>query len=158
MTDDFSTTLTVGRSADDVYAAIIDPRGWWSTHITGRTSSAGDVYFYDKGDIHFATIEVVESTPGTRVVWKVLRNHFKFTSDPTEWTGTSIVFDLLEENGDTTVRFTHVGLNPHEECFEICNVAWTFYVRQSLRNLILTGTGQPDDDPIQDPLALAAAG
>ena len=36
MTDhSFTTTATVENTADDVYAAINQPRTWWSTAIEG---------------------------------------------------------------------------------------------------------------------------
>ena len=39
---------------------------------------------------------------------------------------------------------THQGLVPEYECFEICRDAWTSYIQNSLRNLIVTGKGQPN--------------
>ncbi|MEO6548620.1 MAG: hypothetical protein ABIN94_11495 [Ferruginibacter sp.] len=42
------------------------------------------------------------------------------------------------------IRFTHLGLVPEYECFEVCRDAWTNYIQKSLYNLITTGKGQPN--------------
>jgi len=157
MTNDYTTTFEVQTSADAVFAAITRPREWWSANIRGRTGLAGDVFFYDKGQIHNATIEVLESTPRV-VTWRVLKNHFGFTADSSEWTGTTIVFELAPTSSGTVLTFTHRGLNPAEECFPICEVAWTFYVQHSLRALIESASGSPDADPVPDPAPIDSPG
>lgn len=45
------------------------------------------------------------------------------------------------------IRFTHVGLVPDYECFDVCDVAWSFYIQQSLRSHITSGAGQPNASP-----------
>ena len=100
---------------------------------------------------HLATIRVEELIPGRRIVWRVLNNHFSFTDDQTEWKDTEIRFDISEENGATEVRFTHAGLVPSYECFDVCSNAWGFYIGDSLPNLITTGRGTPISNRDQMP-------
>jgi hypothetical protein len=38
--------------------------------------------------------------------------------------GTTITFDITEVDGGTQVRFTHVGLVPEFECYDVCSDAW----------------------------------
>jgi hypothetical protein len=66
-----------------------------------------------------------------------------FISDQREWTGTDIRFDISERDGMTDVRFTHLGLVPAYECYDVCRDAWGVYIRDSLRSLIATGVGKP---------------
>ncbi len=94
-------------------------------------------------------MKIIESVPGKKVVGLVLNNYFDFTKDKTEWNGTKIDFEISEKEGKsdsyrTQVRFTHVGLVPEYECFDICKNAWTTYIQQSLFNLITTGKGKPN--------------
>jgi len=42
------------------------------------------------------------------------------------------------------IRFTHVGLVPEYECFDVCSNSWDFYLYTSLRALIRTGHGLPN--------------
>jgi hypothetical protein len=74
----------------------------------------------------------------------VLDGYLNFTQDKTEWTGTDITFDISANDAGTEVRFTHAGLVPAYECFDSCSNAWSFYINTSLRNLITTGAGQPN--------------
>jgi hypothetical protein len=100
-------------------------------------------------------MKLTEVVPGQKVVWLVLDNYFKFTKDKSEWKGTKVIFDILPKGDQTQIRFTHEGLVPQYECYEICREAWTSYIRESLRNLITTGKGQPnakEDDGFNEQL------
>jgi len=44
----------------------------------------------------------------------------------------------------TEIRFTHEGLVPEYECFNVCSNAWGSYINGSLRSLIRTGEGYPN--------------
>ncbi|MCU1616595.1 MAG: ATPase [Frankiales bacterium] len=144
----YTTSITVDRAPAEVFDAINDVRGWWSEEIDGRTDQVGAEYRYRGHDEtqkleHLATIRVVELVPGERVVWQVLDNYMNFIDDPTEWKDTEIRFDISEKDGATEVRFTHAGLLPRFECFDVCSNAWGFFVGTSLRSLITTGEGSP---------------
>ena len=56
-----------------------------------------------------------------------------------------MVFEIARENGKTELRFTHVGLRPAIECYGKCAGAWGFYINHSLRSLITTGKGGPNN-------------
>jgi hypothetical protein len=141
---DYTNTFTVDQAPQDVFKAICNPRGWWSEEIQGDTDRLGAVFFYSYQDVHRGTFKVTEFKPGERIAWHVLQNYLSFVEDTTEWTGTDIVFDLSRDGGKTKVRFTHVGLNPGEQCYDACHEGWGFYVGTSLRELITKGRGQPN--------------
>lgn len=140
----FTTAFTVDQSPETVFAAINNVRGWWSEDIDGRTDQAGKAYDYRYKDLHRCKIEVSELVPAKKVVWRVLENYFSFTEDETEWTATEIVFDISEKGAKTEIRFTHQGLVPAYECYDICADGWRTYINGSLRNLITTGKGDPN--------------
>jgi hypothetical protein len=141
---DFTTTLIVDESPEDVFNAINNVRGWWSEDVEGPTEKLHDVFNYHYEDIHRCRIKIIESIPGKKVGWHVLDNYFKFTEDTSEWTNTKISFEITRENMKTHVCFTHHGLVPSYECFEICKDSWTNYIQVSLRDLITTGKGAPN--------------
>jgi hypothetical protein len=134
----------VDRSPQEVFDAVTDVRGWWSADIDGGTAEEGDEFTYRYGEMHRCRIRLTEVVPGRRVTWLVLENHFAFTRDRTEWTGTTMTFDIVAGDGGTELRFTHHGLVPDYECFDVCTDAWSISVGGSLRNLITTGEGQPN--------------
>ena len=83
MNDDYTMSFIVKQSADDVFAAITNPRGWWSEDIDGDTDRAGAIFYYHYQDIHRGTFKVTELVPGKRVVWQTLQNYFSFVKDST---------------------------------------------------------------------------
>lgn len=141
---DYTTTFTVDQTPKEVFNAINNPRGWWSEDIEGITNKVGSVFKYHYEDVHRCRIKVTELIPRKKVAWLVLDNYFNFTKDKREWKGTRIVFDISKRENKTEVCFTHVGLVPNYECYNVCSDAWGSYIKGSLRNLIMTGEGQPN--------------
>jgi hypothetical protein len=143
--DTFSRTIRVGASPEAVFAAVNDPRAWWSGAFEGGTAKLGDVFTYRYSDIHYSKQEVTELVPGKRVAWHVLECDLTFLKDRTEWTGTTITFDIAAKDGMTELVFTHVGLKPVVECYDVCSDAWTSLITGSLKQLIETGKGSLPD-------------
>ena len=142
-TSDFTATILVDQTPKQVFDSFNNVRGWWSENIDGGTDKLNDEFNYHYQDIHYCKIKLIELVPNQKVVWLVLDNYFKFTEDKSEWIGTKIIFDISHKDGQTLARFTHEGLVPQYECFEICREAWTNYIKDSLYGLITTGKGQP---------------
>jgi hypothetical protein len=143
-TTDFTTTMLVDQTPEEAFNAITNVRGWWSEEIEGGTANLNDVFKYHYQDAHRAQIKLTEVIPNKKVVWLVMDNYFKFTKDKSEWTGTKISFDIAKKDNKTQIRFTHLGLVPEYECYDICTNAWTTYIQDSLMNLITTGKGKPN--------------
>ena len=141
----YTTVFTVDRAPDQVFDAINDVRSWWMTKVEGSNRSVGDEFSYRVPGVHFCRMRVTELVPGEKVVWTVVDNHMGFIEDQREWVGTEIRFELTAQDGATEVSFTHDGLVPSYECFDICENAWTFYIQDSLRSLAATGEGKPSD-------------
>ena len=144
----YTMTFSVDRTPDEVFDAITNVRGWWSEEVEGATDQVGAEFTYRGHDDsesmeHRSKIRVTELVPGERVVWRVLDNYFNFIDDQSEWKDTEIRFELSEKDGTTEVRFTHAGLVPEYECFDVCSNAWGFFIGDSLRSLITTGEGTP---------------
>ena len=143
-TQSFTTSFTVDQSSKEVFDAINNVRGWWSGEIDGRTDALGAEFTYSYKDVHRSTQKITEFVPGKKVVWHVSEAQLNFVKDKDEWNGTEIVFEISKKDGKTEVRFTHVGLVPAFECYGGCSGAWGFYVDDSLRTLITTGKGEPN--------------
>ena len=141
---DFNTTIIVDQTPKEVFNAITNVRAWWSEEIDGGTQKMDDEFLYHYQDMHYCKVRLTEVIPDKKVVWHVLENFFKFTKDKTEWKDTKMVFDISTHGKQTQLRFTHVGLVPDYECFKVCEEAWTNYINLSLRNLIVSGKGQPN--------------
>lgn len=142
--ENFTTSITVAKSAQEVFNAINNVRGWWSEEIEGSTAQLSDIFEYHYMDVHRCKIKIIESVPAKKVVWQVLDNYFSFTDDKQEWINTTIHFDIEETNDGVVLRFTHQGLTPEYECYNACVNGWSLYINQSLYSLITNGKGQPN--------------
>lgn len=145
----YTTTISVDRTPAEVFEAINDVRAWWNRNLEGDTHRVGDEFTHHVEGIHTARIRVTELVPGERVVWRVLDNWMGFISDQREWKDTEIRFEISQADGATEVRFTHVGLVPDYECFDVCRDAWGMYIGGSLRSFITTGQGTPNSTPAE---------
>jgi hypothetical protein len=143
-TKNLEITFAVDKSPMEVYDAINNVREWWSDGLEGKTHQVGDEFTYRHKDLHYSKHSVTELIPGKKVVWLVTDSQLTFIKDQSEWNQTKIIFDISEKASKTQVKFTHEGLVEACECFEACSGAWTFYLKDSLGQLITKGKGQPD--------------
>lgn len=137
--DSYTTTFTVAQSPDAVFAAIINPRAWWSGTHEGMSDRLGDTFTYRYKDIHYSKQVVTEFVPAKRLAWHVTEGTLAFVDDKTEWVGTTITFDIARKGDKTEVVFRHLGLKPAVDCYDTCSDAWTSLIQGSLRQLIETG-------------------
>lgn len=142
--DSYTKSIIVGKSPAEAFAAIKNFRGWWSEEIDGSTDILNETFFYHYKDIHLCKIKLIEVVPGKRLVYRVVDNEFNFVNDKTEWIGTNLTFDISAEGANTKVIFTHEGLVPSYECYEVCNDAWTGYIGKSLKHYIEKEKGNPN--------------
>ena len=143
-TSNYTTSILVENTANEVFNAINNVRGWWSEEIEGKTDQLNAEWNYHYEDVHRCKMKIIELVPNKKVVWEVMDNFFSFTNDKTEWKGNQLVFEIIPVDGKTKLQFTQIGLVPDYECFDICENAWNTYIQKSLYGLITEGVGQPN--------------
>ena len=84
------------------------------------------------GEIAFVDFMISELVPNKKVTWKVLDCNLPWFKDKKEWNNTEVVFILSEENGKTTIDFTHIGLVPEVDCYEACEKGWDGHITRDL--------------------------
>jgi len=140
----YTTSFVVDQSPEAVYEAINNVRSWWSEEVEGITDELHASFFYHYKEVHLSKMKIVEMVPSERIVWFVTDNYFNFVEDKMEWKGTKIIFEISRKGDKTQLIFTHHGLVPEYECYDVCENAWTSYIQGSLRDLITTGKGRPN--------------
>lgn len=139
MEKDFATSFMVSASAEEAFQCINDVRGWWTKNLDGSTHHLDDEFSVQFGDVHYSRQKIVELVPNRKVVWLVTESRLNFVEDKEEWTGTKIIFEILETEKGLQVQFTHQGLVPKIECFKDCSKAWSQYVGESLFQYVQSG-------------------
>lgn len=144
MNKSYSKTITTAATTDHAFNAIQNFRGWWNEGIDGNTDQLNEVFFYYYKDIHLCKMKLIEAVASKKLVYEVTENEFNFIADKTEWVGSKLIFEISPEGEKTKVKFTHEGLTPDDECYEVCNDAWNGYISNSLKNYIEIGKGNPN--------------
>jgi len=124
-------------SLDEVYDALTTLEGlsgWWTTDTSGNTAVGGVIEFRFPPLGGF-DMRVRELEPAKHVLWEV-------TDGPAEWIGTTVGFDLTQEDDYTIVLFAHQGWREPVEFMYHCSTKWAVFL-QSLKQLLETGTGAP---------------
>ena len=140
----YTTSFWVNKSPKEVFEAINNVSGWWSEDVEGNTTALNGEFLYYYKDVHISKMRIIKFVPDKKIVWLVLENEFNFIKDKTEWKGDKIIFELTEKDGGTELKFTQEGLTPENECYNVCQDAWTGYIHGSLKDLIVTGKGKPN--------------
>jgi len=141
---DITFEFSVPVDAELAAQAISRVRDWWIRDTEGRTAAVGDaftVHFNREQD--FVRFTITEAQPGRRYVWHVDDCFLHWFEDKTEWNGTDVIFDIVPENGGSSITMVHRGLTPDVECYNICNAGWEGHVMRSLRKLMTEGAGTP---------------
>ena len=139
----FTTTLVIDQTPEDVFEMINQVDRWWTENLVGNSHQLNDEFTVVFSDIHVSTQKVVALIPGQKIVWQVTDSSLSHFADKQEWTGTTIHFDITSTGDETQLRFTHVGLIPTVECYQACTKGWTYYIDGSLFNLFSAGKGTP---------------
>lgn len=140
----FTANILIAQDPETTFNAIKNFRAWWSEEIEGNTGELNEEFFYHYKDVHLCKMKLIEIIPDKKLVYQVLDNQFNFVKDKSEWINTKLIFEITTQDDKTRVQFTHQGLVPEYECYNVCNDAWTSYIQGSLQSLITTGKGKPN--------------
>ena len=137
----FTTTLVVDQTPEQVFNAVRNVRGWWSGYYSeefnGATEKLDDVFTFRAGNgAHYSKQKLVEVIPNKKVVWLITDSNLSFLDKKDEWTGTKVSFDISKKDNKTELVFTHEGLTPEIECYNSCAPAWSQYLKNKLLPLI----------------------
>jgi uncharacterized protein YndB with AHSA1/START domain len=136
---DFTVSVIVEQSPEEVFNAINSPEKWWSGEIVGRAKTLNDEFNYRYEDFHLSKQKVTELVPEKRVVWLVTDSQINYVDDKNEWTNTRIIFEISKAGDKTKVVFTHEGLTDNISCYDSCSSSWSKLIQESLVSFIRTG-------------------
>jgi hypothetical protein len=146
---DFKKTINVKTSNEKVFKAITtDVNKWWGNvdnKMANKIGSEFSVFFEENTEWRFVISELREFS---HVTWKCIYANHSFSGlkgIKEEWLNSEIIFVCkVQKDNMVQLSFTHKGLTPDLNCYEICNAGWTHFIVNSLKQYLETGTGTPN--------------
>jgi len=142
---DFHRTISVNTSATEAMKKVSQVNRWWKKDFSGNAGKLNDKFTVPFGESSFVDFVLSEFVPGQKMIWKVIDCYLPWFQDKKEWNNTEVVFQFSEENGRTKIDFTHVGLVPGIECYDVCEKGWNGHINTLLK-LIDEGIGLSEQD------------
>lgn len=139
----YHKAITVNASAEEAMKNISQVNLWWKKDFKGSAEKLNDTFTVPFGEPSFVDFIVSELIPDKKMVWKVTDCYLPWFMDKKEWNNTEVVFQLSEESEKTKIDFTHIGLVPEVECYEVCEKGWNGHIN-TLDQLINEGKGLPE--------------
>ena len=129
--------VAVKASPNDTYGVLTTREGlagWWTTDTQGNCNVGGVIQFRfgTRGSID---MNVLELDPAKRVLWQVV-------GGPPEWIGTTVSFELTQDDDFTIILFKHQGWKEPSEFMHHCSTKWALFL-MSIKSLVETGKGAP---------------
>jgi hypothetical protein len=140
---DYTTNIDVDATAAEAFNSINNVSKWWSEDMEGSSGNLNDVFTVRFGET-FITSKIVELVPGKKIVWEVIDCYKHWLKDKKEWKGTKMSWEIMADKDATQINFTHIGLVPEIECYNGCETAWDFYIKESLFKLLTEEKGIPE--------------
>jgi hypothetical protein len=139
----YQCSIAAGFTPGKAFEAIGRVTEWWAKNVEGSSEKLNDVFIVGFPGETSVTFKVTESIPGKKIVWQVADCYLPWLKDKTEWTGTTVMFEISPLGDETQVTMTHIGLVPGIECYEGCESGWNKYFKGSLFKLLTEHAGVP---------------
>ena len=141
----YSDLIKLNAPADKVFDALTNKIPlWWTEMFEGSANNKNDAFTVRFGEAIYKTILVKEITNNLKIVWSVTDSLINIPElkNQTEWIGTSIEWEIIQQGSKTELLLTHIGLRPDIECYDICTTGWKQFTN-SFKLFVETGKGNP---------------
>ena len=125
--------LKINAHIQEVYEAVSVPEhliNWWPEKCTGIPQT-GEIYNFQFTEAYNWFGEVIRAIPDEAF-------HIKMTQSDDDWNPTSFGFDLESNQGETQVKFWHVGWPNCNGHFRRSSFCWAILL-QGLKNYVEKG-------------------
>ncbi|MEP1094841.1 MAG: SRPBCC domain-containing protein [Cyclobacteriaceae bacterium] len=136
---DYSKQITYKASAKSLFSAITQNLDQWWGKVDTSVEKEGDEFKISFGKA-FWKFRISLFVSNEKVTWECVDGQPEFEH---EWVGTRIHWDISEEGDETKLSFTHEGLTPSFECYDVCAPTWDMFITTSLKSFVETGKGMP---------------
>jgi hypothetical protein len=138
--ESFTTTIEVTKPPQDVFNCIKEVSKWYSKDFEGSSSQLNDEFVIHHAGRHYSKQKLVEVTSNEKIVWLVTEGTLHWLqNNKHEWTNTKMIFEIRTKGHKTVLHFTHEGLVPEKECYDMCSQGWSTVIKDRLYSYIATG-------------------
>lgn len=143
-TDNYHIEVFLNVENTTVFTALTKQLESWWGKVDTSISKVGDTFTIHFGKA-FWTFNVVQYDLNSKLIWECIDGQ---PSLEKEWVGTILQWELKPHanNSGSVLNFTHNGLTPDFECYDICAPTWTRFLNESLKNFLESGKGMPHID------------
>lgn len=134
----YTTTIEVQQTTKEVFDCIKDISKWWGgKDFTGNFE---EFTIYHVG-AHFSKQKLIELIPDKKIVWHITESTLHWLEkNKHEWKNTKLMFEIIDKEYKTELRFTHEGLVPQLECYTRCaGEGWSLVINGRLFKFITEG-------------------
>ena len=140
----YTATIEVAKSPQQVFSCVKDVSKWWSKDFKGNSTKLNDEFVINHPDRHYSKQKLIEVIPDIKIVWLVTESKLNWIKkDQAEWTNTKMIFEITTAGDKTILHFTHEGLIPEKECYAMCEKGWSMIIKSWLFHFITYGTSSP---------------
>lgn len=103
---------------------------WW-TEMTSVVKKIGDKTTAKFEDGTTWSFEVTSIEKNKLIEFNCYEaNHIHLVTTPemrSEWKNTTLRFEIIPRGAETDIHFTHLGLTPEVNCYDICCTGWDHF-------------------------------
>ncbi len=136
----YRAIIEMAKSREFVFDCIKEVSKWWNREdFEGNSSKLNDEFVICHPGRHYSKQKLIEVVPNEKVVWLVTDSKLDWLEDKHEWTNTKMIFEITTKGDQTVLHFTHEGLIPEKECYEMCERGWNMVIKERLFNFVAVG-------------------
>lgn len=141
---DYRSSIVANVTPKEALDKISRVSEWWAKNFEGSSQKLNDIFTVRFGNGDMYKGKVSEFIPDQKIAWQVIDSHQTWVANVTEWTGTTILWEVSVQEAGTQITMTHIGLNPSLECYETCsNKGWDYLLHKSLLSFLTENKGLP---------------
>jgi hypothetical protein len=137
----YKAVIELAKSPEFVFNCLKEVSKWWNREdFEGDSSKPDDEFVICHPGRHYSKQKLIEVVPNEKVVWLVTDSKLDWLEkDQNEWTNTKMIFEITTRGDLTVLHFTHEGLVPQKECYEMCERGWNMVIKERLFSFITLG-------------------
>lgn len=136
----YEHTITVNLAPSQVFDAITKEMSNWWTDMTSVVNKIGDKTTAKFEDGTTWSFEVVTLHENKLIEFHCYEaNHIHPVTTPemrTEWEDTTLRFEMIPRGAETDIHFTHIGLTPKLNCYDLCHSGWDHFFGSAFKTYL----------------------